>query len=85
MSSIYEKAILKWGINHQIGVAVEEMAEAIAQITQYMNRSRGTKSEVVHEIADVCIMMEQMRVIFGEELDQAIETKLKKLEAHING
>ena len=85
MSYLYREAVLKWGVNHQMGVAVEEMAEAIAQITQYMNRSRGTKSEVVHEIADVCIMMEQMKIIFGKELDQAIETKLKKLEEHING
>ncbi len=82
---LYYGAVEKWGKDHQLLVTVEEMAEAIAKISQFVNRGRDVEDELVEELADVVIMMEQMRVIYGDKLLKAIYKKLDKLERHLNG
>ena len=81
---LYRAAVTTWGKENQLYVAVEEMGEAIAKIAQYQNRGRDVEDEMVEELADVVILMEQMRVIYGDRLIQAIYKKLNKLEAHLN-
>jgi NTP pyrophosphatase (non-canonical NTP hydrolase) len=81
---LYAAAVREWGKEHQMNVTMEEMAEATAKISQFINRGRDVEDELVEELADVCIMMEQMRVIYGDRLTQAIYKKLNKLEAHLN-
>jgi len=82
---LYTRAVKKWGKEHQMNVAIEEMSEAISKISQLHNRGRDVEEEVINELADVCIMMEQMKVIYGDRLIQAIYKKLNKLEGHLNG
>lgn len=82
-SRLYKDAVEKWGKEHQLLVTVEEMGEAIAHISQYVNRGRDVEQEVIEELADVCIMMKQMEAVYGEELTQAIYKKLEKLKGHL--
>jgi predicted DNA-binding protein (UPF0278 family) len=84
ISSLYEEAVTKWGKNHQLLVAAEEMAEAITKISQYTNRGRDVEDDLVCELADVVIMMEQCKVIYGQQLIDCVYKKLNKLEGHIN-
>ena len=81
--NLYERAVEVFGKEHQLYVTIEEMAEAIAKIAQYNNRGRDVEKEMVEELADVCIMMEQMKVIYGDKLIAAVYTKLGKLEKHV--
>ena len=85
MITVYEKAVDKWGKNHQLLVTAEEMGEAIAKISQFVNRGREVEKDLICELADVQIMLNQCKVIYGSELDKCIELKLKKLEGYING
>ncbi len=82
-SDLYEKAVDKFGAEHQLYVTVEEMAEAITKITQFLNRGRDVEQEMIEEIADVVIMTNQCKVIFGERLIQAIHKKLEKVAKHV--
>ena len=84
ISSLYKEAVDKFGKKHQLLVTVEEMAEATAKISQYVNRGRDVEDEMIDELADVCIMMEQMKVIYGMRLTTAIGNKLSKLKEHID-
>ena len=84
-STLYEEAVEVFGEEHQLYVTVEEMAEAIAKITQYLNRGRDVEQEMIDEIADVVIMTNQMKVIYGERLVKAINRKLMKLQGHLDG
>jgi len=84
-SSLYEEAVNIFGSEHQLYVTVEEMAEAIVKITQFLNRGRKVEDEMIDELADVCIMMQQAHVIYGDKLNQSIHKKLTKLKGHIDG
>ncbi len=84
-SKLYKEAVDKFGSEHQLYVTVEEMAEAIVKITQYLNRGRDVEQGMIEEIADVVIMTNQCRVIFGDRLTQAIHKKLDKVQRHVHG
>jgi len=84
-SPLYKEAVIEWGKNHQLLVTAEEMAEAIAKISQYTNRGRDVEEEVICELADVVIMLEQCKVIYGTRLRDCVSTKLQKLEGHLRG
>jgi NTP pyrophosphatase (non-canonical NTP hydrolase) len=82
---LYRLAIRHWGQEAQIGMAIEECAELIAALQQY-GRGRTTAEEVGGEIADVMIMCEQLRLIYGpERVDRAVTTKLQRLEERLEG
>jgi len=72
---IYEKAIEKWG-DKQIIVAMEEMAELIKELSKHL-RGRENKKEITEEIADVEIMIEQLKLMFGIEREVKKEKKNK--------
>jgi len=81
MEDIYKKAIDKWGNGSQIMMAIEECAEFIKAASKLGREINGsTIDDVCSEIADVEIMMEQMRIIFPESaIDKYKEEKLKRL------
>ena len=85
MIDIYKKAVDHFGCNAQLDMAVEECAELIQAIQKY---KRGCTLPVLNniheEIADVEIMLSQLRIIFNTDaIDKAKEHKLKRLNAKI--
>lgn len=82
MSNIYEDCIDKWGISPQMMMMQEECAELIVEISHHL---RGRKSNVVEEIADVQIMINQMKEIFGKEIVQLeMDRKLERIRKRLN-
>ena len=80
---LYQKAIEVWGDAAQQLMIVEECAELIQAI---MKSFRGYEAvaEICEEIADVEIMIEQMRIIFDEIfIDACKEEKLERLVKRI--
>ena len=59
------QAIEKWGEENQRNKAVEELGELITSLMRFAN-GRGTKHDVVTEIADCYIMLDQLSHMFGE-------------------
>ena len=57
---ILHEAIVTFGEQHQEGVAQEECAELIQAISK---KHRGQKHNIPEEIADVEIMLEQLKII----------------------
>ena len=83
LSATPQLAVDKWGKEHQLLVMVEEMGEAISAISQMVNRGRDVEDKVISELADVCIMMAQAELIYGEELIKAQHRSLTKLKGHL--
>jgi NTP pyrophosphatase (non-canonical NTP hydrolase) len=80
--SLYKQALRKWGCSTQVMMAMGECGELIAALNRFTNQSRGTVEEVVTEIADVEVMMGQLRMIFGaERVEKEKQRKLKRLDA----
>lgn len=73
-----KRAVALYGQDAQIGMAIEELSE-LAVALSHARRGRDSRP-VASEIADVEIMLAQMRVIFGDhEVDGEIAQKVARL------
>lgn len=79
-------AIRAFGYQSQERMALEEMSE-LTNALMKRHRNRASDDDVVTEIADVMIMMEQLRQYYGKErVDKEIQRKLERLtRERLNG
>jgi NTP pyrophosphatase (non-canonical NTP hydrolase) len=76
---IYAKTIDKWGEKAQYDQTIEECAELIATLQHYA-RGKVSREAVIHELADVFLMVGQLTYMLGEDkLLAAVEDKVGKL------
>lgn len=61
--SVFERALEHYGADVQTTVLVEEMAELQKEICKYW-RGRPNYDHIAEELADVSIMIDQMRLLF---------------------
>lgn len=76
------EAINHYGEDHQLDIAVEEMSELTKEICKH-KRYGDNREAIVEELADVEIMMQQIRMIFfvsDKEVEDAIRTKTERLK-----
>jgi len=86
---IMQTALDRWGLNAQVGQTVEECAELIVALQKYINRvpQPGMIENILDEIADVEMMLAQMRLVLGindDALRARIECKFKKLNQYLS-
>ena len=81
---IFRSAIDTYGAVMQITVAFEEMSELQKELCKHL-RGIGSQENIAEEIADVEIMMEQMKMIFNCEtaVIQVREKKVNRLKERI--
>lgn len=77
-TEVLKKAIDYYGIAMQLTVAIEEMAELQKELTKAI-RSIPCTQNIAEEIADVEIMIAQLKLIFGLQF-QVEEWREKKIE-----
>ena len=74
-----------YGADLQKQVAIEEMAELTKEICKDF-RGKGNREHIIEEMADVCIMLDQLMIIYdiktNEMLDE-IDIKTARLEERI--
>lgn len=71
---ILRKAINTFGENHQIIKSMEELGELETALARYFDGNKADNDNICEEIADVEIMLEQLKMIF----DNKIINKYKK-------
>ena len=83
-AKIYEDAITKWGPEHQTIIAIEEMSELAKEICKH-ERGRENKDQIADEVADVTIMLEQVKMMFGisDEVNRCIVAKVARLKRRL--
>lgn len=86
-----EKALQKYGREHQMMICAEECSELIQAITKriryYKSETINTRENLVEEIADVIICIEYLKMIDAidqSEIDLYISTKIKRLNSNIS-
>ena len=79
----YEEIIFeiinKYGKKAQVIQAIEEMSELTKELIKNINRDKDNEKEIIEEIADVTIMLVQLKIIYKIDTDKllgAIEYKL---------
>lgn len=77
---LYAAAVKKYGKISQLIMCMEEMAELTKEISKSI-RGADNSSAISEEIADVEIMLEQLRVIYHNrsEVDTIKADKLRRL------
>ena len=85
---IYLSALKKWGLESQMLLAAEECNELIAELLRQFRCNRQNVSGLLEEMADVDIMLGQLRIIFAEydnEFSKIKQRKLKNVEELLDG
>jgi hypothetical protein len=79
MYETLKRVIDTYGDEAQLIVAVEELSELTKAITKHL-RGKGDPVNIAEEIADVEIMLEQLKLIFPYIVDDIEEWKQVKIE-----
>lgn len=76
---IEEKAVCFWGPTSQRIKAIEEMSELIKELCKWeFHKTEETQAHITEEMADVEIMLEQLKLIF-QNTQKIEEWKDKKI------
>ena len=86
---IMQTCLDRWGLKAQVGQAIEECAELIVALQKYINRKPQANmiENILDEIADVEIMLAQMRLVLDIDdsaLRERIEYKLARLSRYLD-
>ncbi|MDD3041118.1 hypothetical protein [Bacteroides sp.] len=73
---VYNKAKATWGIDAQVTKAVEELSELIKELSKFL-LDDGNMEHITEEMADVEIMIEQLKLIFENKKAVKIVKKEK--------
>ena len=84
---ILSNAIKKYGVLNQLIVAIEELSELTKELTEYLRGNTGivNREHIAEEMADMGIMIEQLRIIFNNQadVDEWEAIKLKRLDERL--
>lgn len=72
--------ISKYGTEHQVTVAIEELSELQKELCKFIRKS-GNLSNIAEEIADVQLMLWQMQTVFDvrqEEVERRVRYKIDR-------
>lgn len=77
-------ALTRYGVNAQIDMVFEEMSELQKELCKY-KRGKPNTTAIAEEIADVEIMLEQMKQFFNieTEVEDCKAFKLMRLEERL--
>ena len=87
--ALLDRAITAYGAPAQMDMAVEEMAELTKALCKVKRVSCAAEAKavlenVVEEMADVQIMLDQLRIIFDRSTAEAEEYKLERLKKRLD-
>ena len=84
--NVYQAALRKWGVGLQTMMAVEEMSELTKEICK-IKRGKMDLDALADEIADVTIMLEQLREIYGlnDAVCDHMDAKILRLQSRVGG
>ena len=88
---IMRQAIETYGVQAQCDVAIEEMAELtkaimkIRRVADDYEKTQAALDNLLEEIADVDIMIEQMKIMWGpKQIEEYRRKKIERLERMLN-
>lgn len=83
---LYSRAVSTFGETSRLILAIEEMSELIKELSKY-TRGRENIGSICEEMADVEIMLEQLKIVFHNRaaVDYHRSQKLQRLSDRLNG
>ncbi len=76
---VFKNAVTQWGVDAQLNQAIEECAELIQAINKF--RRINDRDNLLEEIADVEIMIGQLKIILNDSasIGNIVDSKINKL------
>lgn len=83
-TEVCQRAIETWGRQAQLIICMEEMAELTKELSKNL-RGRDNGLAIAEEVADVEIMLEQIKLMFDihKDVERVKNEKLLRLEQRI--
>ena len=83
---LYSRAVNTFGETSRLILAIEEMSELTKELSKYI-RGRQNVGGICEEMADVEIMLEQLKIVFRNRaaVDYHRSQKLQRLSDKLNG
>lgn len=84
-TEVLQRALDTYGSTLQIAMVFEEMSELQKEMCKYL-RGRGSFEHIAEEIADVEIMLEQMKMLFfcSDEVRDVRRRKVERLKERLD-
>lgn len=78
--TVYEAALQEWGAEAQINKFTEELGEFLVELGRLRNGA-GNRDAFAEELADLTIMLEQLRLIYdvNDEVCDHMDYKIHRL------
>jgi NTP pyrophosphatase (non-canonical NTP hydrolase) len=86
IDSLYQETIDKFGKDIQLILVIEELSELIKVLTKGFRNGKINKTHLIDELADVYIMLGQLKMmeqVTNDELDVKINEKLERLKRYL--
>ena len=83
---VYRKAVERFGPPNQMIKAIEEMSELTKVLAKILVMGGEVSlDELIEEVADVTIMMEQLRLMYNinDEVCEMMDGKIRRLEGRV--
>lgn len=81
--TIFNKALVEYGISSQKMMAIEECAELTNALAK-LPRGRASQADIITELADVSIIVDQLAMFFGEKaFIEERNRKVRRLEERL--
>ena len=83
-TSVCLAALTHYGVHSQIGMVFEEMSELQKELCKYL-RGDANEDHICEELADVEIMLRQMKLFFdrGDKVQRYKQAKINRLASRL--
>lgn len=83
---VYQRAVHTYGETSRLILSIEEMSELTKELSKHI-RGRNNMSAICEEMADVEIMLEQLKIVFNNRaaVDYHKAHKLQRLADRMDG
>lgn len=86
--TLFETALSRWGQRNQFDQANEELAELMLELHRIRRGRNIGLVDLASEVADVSIMLDQIKVCFGPEFEDVVqlerERKVNRLAGRVS-
>lgn len=77
--AVLQEALDTWGFDAQLMMVIEESGELVQAAAKFLGGRERSSKGLIEELADVSLMIDQMRLRWGAEIDAARNCKLDRL------
>lgn len=81
--SVLHAALRRYGFKEQLAMLQEECGELVAAVNRYRRGRPGAFEAMIDEMADVSILIKQMKLVYRDEIEKAEARKVARLKERL--